>query len=77
MRALLFEHFRDVFPEAHWLRLERMLFLAMHLSGSTIRLALSVDQEEGHELIAIAKHMISTSLMASLDDESGPGTCLS
>ena len=79
--ALLFEHFRDVFPEAHWQRLERMLFLAMHLSGSTIRLALSVDQEEGHDLIAIAKHMISSSLMSSLEktvlEDGSSDACLS
>lgn len=66
--ALLLEHFRDVFPQQHWPRLERMLFLAMHLSGATIRLALSVDKEEGHELIEIAKQMISTALIASVDD---------
>jgi len=67
--ALLFEHMKDLFPERHWVSMQRLLFLSMHLCGATIRLALSVEKEEGHEILQIAKQMISADLLGQFANE--------
>lgn len=60
---LLFEHMKEVFPQQHWQAVERLLFLSMHLCGATMRLAMSVDKEEGHEIFEMAKQMITVDLL--------------
>lgn len=60
---LIFEHMKPLFPEVHWVSIERLLFLAMHLCGATMRLAMSVEEEEGKEIFQMAKAMISVDLL--------------
>ncbi len=60
---LLFEHMKDLFPQQHWQSTERLLFLSMHLCGATMRLAMSVGKEEGHEIFEMAKQMITVDLL--------------
>jgi len=64
--ALLFPLIRDLFPQQHWPRLQHFLFLAMHICGSIVRLALSVDSDEGDQLIDVAKQMLSITLLQKL-----------
>ena len=66
--ALLFEHMKALFPAQYWPAMERLLFLSMHLCGATIRLALSVEKEEGHEILQIAKQMITVDLLEKFTD---------
>lgn len=62
----LFLQIRYLFPEQHWQRLSHFLFLSMHMCGAIIRLALSVEKDEGEQLIDAAKQMFSAGLMNSL-----------
>lgn len=60
---LIFEHMKSLFPEEHWTSIERLLFLAMHLCGATMRLSMSVAEEEGKEIFQMAKAMITVDLL--------------
>lgn len=60
---LIFEHMKLLFPEAHWTSIERLLFLSMHLCGATMRLAMSVEEEEGKEIFQMTKAMITVDLL--------------
>lgn len=64
---LIFPHICKLFPEAQWPRLKQFLFLAMHMCGSIVRLALRVEQSEGEQLIEISKKMLSAGLLQTLD----------
>lgn len=67
--ALLFENMKDLFPEKHQQSMERLLFLSMHLCGATIRLALSIGKDEGHEILQIARQMISVDLLKKFSED--------
>lgn len=64
---LLFPHICDLFPEELWPKLNQFLFLAMHMCGSTVRLSLRVEKEEGEQLIEMTKKMLSAGLLQTLD----------
>ena len=67
--ALLYEHFHALFPDSLRENLKNFLFLAIHLSGSTVHLALRVEPCEADKLIAIAKQMISSALLRQFADD--------
>ena len=60
---LIFEHMKSLFPVTHWASIERLLFLSMHLCGATMRLSMSVEEEEGKEIFQMAKTMITVDLL--------------
>jgi len=65
--AIILPQIRDLFPQQHWPRLAHFLFLAMHMCGSIVRLALSVDKKEGDELIKVAKQMLTIGMLQTLE----------
>ncbi len=65
---LIFPLICELFPEEQWPRLKQFLFLAMHMCGSVVRLALRVEREEGKRLIEMTKSMLSAGLLQTLED---------
>jgi len=56
--ALLFQAYQPYFARESWAELQRLLFLMCHLSGATIRLALTLDEDEGNLLLATHQQML-------------------
>jgi len=54
----LFQAYQPYFARESWAELQRLLFLMCHLSGATIRLALTLDEDEGNLLLATHQQML-------------------
>lgn len=62
--SLLFDTFKDLFPEHHWQGLQRYFLLIVHITPPAIRLALTAEPNESALYIETTKRMISTSLVS-------------
>lgn len=67
---LIFEHIKNVFPDEHAESVRRLLFLSMHLSGATMRLAFSVEVTEGEQILQLAKTILSPELLIHYTESS-------
>lgn len=60
---LIFECIKQFYEEKHWARISSVSFLLAHLSGSAVRMALTVGPEEGRGLIDTFKELITPTFM--------------
>jgi len=65
---LIYQCMKQFYPESQWERISKTSFLLAHLSGSAVRMALSVGPEEGRALMDAFLSLISPT---SLDDVLG------
>lgn len=63
---LIYEYLRPFYPEEAWVQLTQVAFLLAHLSGSAVRMAVNVGQEEGRVVVDSFKSMITPGFIESL-----------
>jgi len=63
---LIFECIKQYYDESLWEKLSQVGFLLSHMAGSAVRMALSVDSDEGRSLIDSFKRLINPASIDSM-----------